>query len=256
MLVQKRLSFRYLSINICCFLLFLLSPFLNQLKSQARIEASDYDGSRGAGGYTFYGMVDELSKARIPYSRIKGSPFWKDEWQLATIYSGPKKIFTIPVRLNIATNEIYFLKNDQEYILDANDISGITFHSGSDSSTVATRFIMNDPYIFLNNKKVNGFVQELNPGKYRLLKYISKKLSSIDSLFNTQKRYFFINESFYYFWFDGKIERIKKLNRDNIIKFLPSALSYTNWINENKIDFRKENDVIQFLNYYNTHPPK
>ena len=255
MLLPKKLSFRYLSINFCCLLLFLLSPF-NHLKSQARIEANGYDGNRGAAGYTFYGMMDELTNTRIPYTRIKGSPFWKDEWQLASIFSGPKKIFTIPVRLNIATNEIYFLKNDQAYVLEANDISGLTFHSGSDSSTVASKFIMNDPYMFLNNKPVKGFVQEMNPGNYRLLKYITKKLSSMDSLFNTQKRYFFTNENFYYFWFNGKIERIKKLNKDHILKFLPSALSYTNWINENKIDFRKENDVIQFLNYYNTHPPK
>ncbi len=57
-----------------------------------------------------------------------------------------------------------------------------------------------------------------------------RKVGSADSLFGTQKKYFFTDDVFYHIWYNEKIERIKKLNKDNVIKFLPSASAYAAWI--------------------------
>jgi hypothetical protein len=47
------------------------------------------------------------------------------------------------------------------------------------------------------------------------------------------------------------LKELKKLNKENVLEFLPSALAFHSWIAENKIDLRKEEDVIRFLVYYN-----
>ena len=238
-----------LSKNCFCFIFFLFC--FNQLKSQVRMEATGYDHKGDATGYYFYGMAILPNKDRIPFTRIKGSPFWKDNWQVATLYSDTMKLFTMPVRLNLATNEIHFLRDEKEFVLETGDISTIVFHPDNDISKTTEIFIMNDPFLFLSGKKVEGFVKVMNNGNYRLLKYTHRIVSSADSLFGTQKKYFFTDEVFYYMWFNEKIERIKKLNKDNILKFLPSSSSYTKWSGQNEIDLKKEEDVIRFLDHYN-----
>lgn len=231
------------------FLLLFLNPTM--VISQVRMEATGYDHKDNATGYTFYGTATLPNKDRIPYSRIKGSPFWKDNFQLATLYSGKMKITTIPIRLNLASNEIHFLKEDKEFVLDASNISTIVFYADNNISKTGEIFIMNDPEMLVGNKKVNGFAQVLNSGNHRLLKYIQRKLNSADSLLGTQKKYFFTDQVNYYMWYNEKIERIKKLNNDNILKFLPTSSAYTTLIDRNKIDLKKETDIIRFLTYYN-----
>ena len=51
----------------------------------------------------------DLNK-HIPYERIGGSPFWKSEYQLATIIDLKNQVLgKAPAKLNLYTNELYFL---------------------------------------------------------------------------------------------------------------------------------------------------
>lgn len=206
---------------------------LAEAKSQKIIEEVRFDEPEG--------------NKRIPYYRIKGSPFWKDEFLPAKILTTTGQMYLMPVRLNLVTHEIHFLKNNEEMVLIELSIDKIVFYPGKDSVV----FLGNIPYPLINQKKIYGYVQVLNIGNCQLLKYVKRVVNSADSLFRTQKRYFFSNEVKYFLRYNEKIERIKRLNEDNITKFLPSASSYTSWINENKIDFKNEDDVIRFLNHYN-----
>jgi hypothetical protein len=208
-------------------------------------------GMKGeATGFVIYGS-DGLSKT-IPYTRIKGSPFYKDEWLLASIYSGDKLAFVMPVKLNIATNEIHYTKNDEEKVLTGVNVTVLAFHAGRDTSVTTDVFLRNIPNLLLNNKTIDDYIQVMNGGHFQLLKYTKRKVGSADSLFRTQTRYFFTNEDYYFLRNNDRIERLKKLNKENVLEFLPSALAYQSWIAENKIDLRKEQDVIRFLTHYNT----
>ena len=198
-------------------------------------------------------IIDEVrfyepdGNTRIPYGRIKGSPFWKDEFLPARIYTTTGQLYSSPIRLNLVTNEIYFLKNGEEMVLVELSIDKIAFSLDNDSAL----FLANIASLLLNNKKENGYVQVLNAGNCQLLKYTKRTVDSADSLFRTQKRYFFTDEVSYFLSSNDKIEKIKRLNKDNVMRLLPLSLSYNSWIDQNKTDFRKEEDVIRFLNYYN-----
>ena len=54
----------------------------------------------------------------IPYNRIQGSPFWNDEYRLATLFGdNDKEKWRVKTKLNLNTGEVYFLgKNEEELV--------------------------------------------------------------------------------------------------------------------------------------------
>jgi len=187
---------------------------------------------------------------KIPYPAIKGSRFWRDEWQKAALYNKNTLLGIIPAKLNLINSELHILKDKEELVI-TDDITTLIFFKENDTSISTASFIKNVPNLFFNNKKMNDFVQVLNYGNYQLLKYTIRRVSSADSLFRTFKRYYFSDDEYYFLRSGDKVERVKKLNKENVMVFLPSSSAYANWISANKIDFKKERDVIRFLDYYN-----
>ena len=197
----------------------------------------------------------DLSQMMVPYARIKGSPFWRDEWQLATLYRDDKVIGTVPVKINLVTNDVHFLQNDQELVAtDENKITAIIFHPGNDSSLVTAAFMKDLSKYAVDNRDLNVVMQVMNYGKYELLKYVNRRVSSADSLFGTQKRYFFKDETTYYLKSDNIVQSVKKMSEDSFYELIPAltTAAHRKWLNENKINFRKEQDIVRFLNYYNS----
>ncbi|MDQ3549927.1 MAG: hypothetical protein M3413_00170 [Bacteroidota bacterium] len=232
-------------------LLLLITSIYVVLSCNAQITLEPTESLKGeAIGFVFYG-TDGLSKT-IPYSRIKGSPFWKDEWKLASLYTGNRLLYVMPVKLNLATSEIHYLKNDEIKVLTGVNVTILAFHADKDTTVTTDVFLRHVPNLRFNNKEIDNYIKVLNSGQFQLLKYTYRKVDSADSLFRTQKRYFFINEDYYFLRNNDRIERIKKLNKESVLEFLPSALSFSPWIAENKIDLRKEEDVIRFLTHYNS----
>ena len=188
------------------------------------------------------------SKNIIKYDDIKGSPFWNDKPQLAVLYNNSKHVATVAVRINFATDEIYFLKDSTELILDNGSINKIVFMLANDSSV----FISDVQNLLFKKKGINGFVEVLNFGKYQLLKHTKRKFISSGLISPTGKiDYCFTNTISYFIMQNDKVENVKKLSKKNILSLLPSSSNFEATINENKINFKEEKDVVFFLNYYN-----
>ena len=202
-------------------------------------------GKRGISEVRFEGVKNNN---RINYSDIHGSPFWKPDWQTAMVYIDQVKAGNLSVRINFATNEVHFVKNFEEQVVTDVNITKLVFDNNGDSVV----FINQVPDLFLNKKKLDGFIQVMNPGEYQLLKHTARKVYSADSLLGTQKRYFFTDEFSYFLKSYEKIERVKKLDEENFMPYIPSSSLFKKWISESGIDFKKEEDVIRFLNYYNS----
>jgi hypothetical protein len=184
--------------------------------------------------------------AKISYGRIKGSPFWKEEWKEADLFTANGKIGSAPVKLNLATNEIYFQKDGEQWVLQDQDILRVAIKSDS------LEFQRHVPNLFLNKKKLDDFVAVLNKGTYQLLKYTRRTLGSADSLFGTQKRYFFRDDIHYFIRTKDMIHPVRKLNEESFLAVLPMASQYKGWIREQNLSFKTEEDLLQFLRFYNT----
>ena len=203
--------------------------------------------SKDVTDFRFDNLGQGLQNEGIPYDKINGSPFWRDSLQSARFYDSKGYITTLPARINIATNKIYFLQNSAEMVLNDNIVTRIVFQAGNDSSV----FICHVSNMMLNNKPLNSFVQVLNPGKYQLLKYTRRKLASSESPSHTSTSYYFTDEVNYFIKANEKIEEIKKLNKESFLIHLPSSSSYNDWAKENNINFKSEKDIVRFLNHYN-----
>ena len=210
--------------------------------------ASDATFSRDIVRFNADNQETGLPADGIDYNNIKGSPFWADASMPARLYNSHGYLTTLPVRINLATNKIYFLKDSVEMVLNDNIVNRIVFMTENDSAV----FIGQVPELMLNNKKLNDFVQVLNVGKYQLLKYTRRRVSSSESASRTSINYYFSDNVNYFIKSNERVEELKRLTRDNLLTYLPSSLSYDGWIKENNINFKNEKDIVRFLNQYNT----
>jgi hypothetical protein len=70
-------------------------------------------------------------------------------------------------------------------------------------------------------------------------------------MFGTLKRYYFHDEYEYFIQVGNRYHRLKRLSKDEFFKWLPGASLYSDWIKNEKLQFKKEPDFIRFLEHYN-----
>ncbi len=189
----------------------------------------------------------------IPYEKIKGSPYWSDEYQLAALYSeNDREKWVMQTKLNLTTGEIYFItKNGDELVAPKDLVKKVVFFQNRDTTKpyALFRYDYGEKYV-INNLK-DYYVQVMNEGNFQLLKYNQRPLASADS-FHIAKRYFFKDDIKFYIQNGTKTRLLKKLSKDYVLEQLPGSAAMTDWIDANKINFKKEEDVVRFLDYYNS----
>jgi len=203
------------------------------------------------GSINVYGSGN-LAKG-IPYNKIKGSPFWKEEWSTGILYNYQDSVLAkCMVRINLASQQVHFLnRRGEEMVPVSGIVRKVVIYDEIDSNRILTVFHNNISEIRKQTKNREHFVQELNQGDVQLLKLVVRKVETGDSLFGTTKRYYFNDENEYYLRVNNRIERIRKLTREDFFALLPSASKFNEWIRKEKLKFRDEPDYIRFLDYYN-----
>jgi hypothetical protein len=239
-------------VSVTCILFLLTYHSIGQVS----LESSPAGGTRD-GALVVYGSDNINNNKRVPYEKISGSPFWKSEYQLATIIDVKNQVLgKAPSKLNLYTNELYFISpKGEERVAAPGTVRKVVFYKGVDTtSEIAAVFENNLPLIVENNPNAENpsYVQILNNGDVQLLKHLKKMFVTADSLFGTMKRYYFSDQVSYYINSKyGQNIRLRKLSRENVLETLRIVAADEAWIKKNAINFKKEEDVIRFLNYYN-----
>lgn len=221
-----------------------------QLHSQVILE-SGHSGATKDGALIVYGS-DNLRKA-IPYESIRGNAYWKNNWTKAFLFNQQDTLLgSYQARFNFATGEVHFIDHSgTEQVAIPGTINAVVFMKEDDSTQIATVFKNNIPEIRKQASCKDCFVQELNQGELKLLKITQRLLKSKDSLFGTLRSYYFYDQIEYFIQHGELYDRVKRLSKDVALKFIPDLPAHDEWIRNNRIDFRKEEDFIRFLNYYN-----
>ena len=233
-----------------CLIAVLLTQLPYYLNAQVLFETLAATKSQGT--INIYGRGN-LSPS-LPYENIKGSAFWSDEWKTATLYGfHANEKWEQPIKLNLATHEIYFKNKDgEELVINNGLVQKIVFHDANDPAKIEAVFLYGLRPPFISNLTTDNFLQVLNEGNYQLLKEATRKVTEGDSLFGTLKKYFFTYETTYFISKKFIVTPLKKLNKENCLQALPVGKnSSEQWITQNKIDLRKEVDVVAFLNFVN-----
>ena len=194
------------------------------------------------------------NKKGFNYADVGGSPFLFDDWRLANIYDDHlKKFAVVKVRLNTYSNQIHFLDSKgQELIADKDSIKRIEVLKKSGDNEVEFVFEKG----FSAGKSLlalDEFVEVLNTGSVQLLKQVKNKIIEKDSLLGTAKIIKFSSLATYFLNTKTSCERLKRLDQPEIFALLSNKDIIAEFEKNNKQKLRKEKDVIEFLNYYNSY---
>ncbi|OYU54637.1 MAG: hypothetical protein CFE25_15215 [Chitinophagaceae bacterium BSSC1] len=246
--MQKH-SFLSKSIHAILIFVFIYTPFYVLAQDGVMIET--LPSTKADGTINIYGR-GSLSN-RIPYDKITGNAFWKAEWQSATLMGRNKKErWEQEVKLNLASHEIYYKKaNGDEAVVNEGLVKRVQFHESNKPDNIIASFLNGVTEPFVSKEPIKELLQVLNEGKYQLLKMDNRKLLEGDSLFGTMKRYYFKNEIKYYLVNNYVVTPIKKLNKETILQLAPPGKNEQEWLEQNKIDLKKEADIVRYFNQLN-----
>ena len=233
-------------------LLFLFSlGFALQGKAQVFVEQGPVGTSRD-GMLKVYGMGG--MNPRIPYERIKGSAFYNPDWLKAELYEpGGQTLGIHPVRLNFATHEVHFL-DKKGYELAANDgtVARVTFIDSLGDGKPRVTFRNDYEGVNAAYNMNRKYAQEMNAGYYGLLKVTIRDGREADSMFGTLKRYYFTDRYDYFVRVGRRVEKIKKLNQDEIFAVIPAKPETFDYVKKKKINMKNEEAVVALFDYLNS----
>jgi hypothetical protein len=196
--------------------------------------------------------VQNSSKMRLPYSSVKGSPFFMDEFLWATFYDQKGKMTgRQKAKINLASQEIHFIgEKEMEYIAPSELANKVVLSHEQKNDTVAV-FARLVPGLQFNNKPLRDYVQQLTFGEAVLYKHTKRYVASADSMFGTLKRYYFATQNSYFLKFDADPVFVNKLSLNALLSILPGSDGMLDWAKKNKLNIRKEDDLIALIEEYN-----
>lgn len=196
--------------------------------------------------------VQSSSKMRLPYSSVKGSPFYNDELLWATFYDQKGKVTgKQKAKVNLASHEIHFIgEKEMEYVAPFELANKVVLSHEHKADTVAV-FARLVPGLQFNNKPLADYVQQLTFGEAVLYKHTKRYVASADSMFGTLKRYYFASQYSYFLKFDADPVYVNKLSLNALLSILPESKGLLEWAKKNKINVRKEEDLISLIQEWN-----
>ena len=230
-------------------LVVILSASLSAV-GQVFIEAAPV-GTAPGGAIIVYGMGG--ANPRIPYERIKGSPFYRHEWRQAYLLDpGGRSLGRHDTRLNLVTHEVHFVDaKGMELAANEGTVSQVIFRDTVEGRMVQTVFRNDFDAVNREYGKSRRYAMVMNEGDISLLKVMVRTGIQADSLFGTQKRYYFSDRNDYFLMANKKVERIRKLGADELSVFLPTRLRDEAFIRENRLKLNREADVVRYIDHLN-----
>ena len=188
----------------------------------------------------------------LTYDDVEGTPFWDEHWNSALLYFKSGAIYKLPkAKLNLYTTEVHY-ENDKngELVAETSLIDKIVFLNSKDTSKILAVFAVLPDFV---DSKPAGFYRVFNNGAYQLvlLQKNLVKVSPFDPLTGKNTTSFF-TKSYYSLYNKGKIIPLKALDKSSILSAIPSNANLEPWIKNSKNKLKSEEDIIAFLNYYNS----
>jgi hypothetical protein len=184
---------------------------------------------------------------------ITGSPFINDDWVPAkiTLVKG-KEIGSLPVKLNIESNELYFLDSTGKEMIAmeglVKKVDCISYYSKD-----SIRYVFKSGYPGIDKQNENYYYQVFTEGKIELLakrfKYIRTTKDEISGEISKD----FVEGSVVLYVYAYGIMQVFHPTKNFIASLWEEDKEQTinKFIETNKINFRKTTDLIRVFNYYN-----
>lgn len=180
---------------------------------------------------------------------VEGSPFFTEHWLPAVLRTATGGHFDVLARIDLQTQEVHYMdSNSTEMVVSAGFVQDAVLYD----STLQQTFVFRCGFPKIDNQTEASLYQVLTDRRLFLLKSMRKVIrTEKDEVSGEQRKVFVLYEDFY-LYVDGKLSRVR---RDPSF-FLPFMQDHkeqvTSFIRDQKINFRKTDDLVQLLNYYNS----
>lgn len=171
-----------------------------------------------------------------------GSSYLSEDFLPGTVlFHDAKQKMVVPVRFNVATNEIEIKR--KEKILAISPIDNIEILCDTKS------------FVTVRNPRdgKSMFVQKLVEGNYKLYDFFELKVNKAPAdaklLDLEQKDEIEIKSNLHFQFKDGKIAPLSKRKKDLGNTFNPTALDF---LKTQKLNLKKKEDAMEFFNYLNS----
>src|SRR4029079_3966623 len=183
---------------------------------------------------------------------ISGSPFINADWAPAIIIlSKGKEIGPLLVKLNIESNELYFIDTaGKELIAPEGIVKKIDFinYYSKDS----TRYIFKSGYPNIDKQNENYLYQVFTEGKIELLAKKFKYIRTVKNEISGEIIKDFVDGSITLYVYSFDNIQLFQPKIDFVLSLLIDKHEEVNtFINANKINLRKTSDLIKLFSYYN-----
>ncbi|RZM27904.1 MAG: hypothetical protein EOO88_10980, partial [Pedobacter sp.] len=188
---------------------------------------------------------------RIPSETdISGTPFLTKDWQLANVKLKNGKVYkNMKLKLNLLDHKFVFQG-------DANTIMGFT--EAIESVTFDPTFLREKPMFFKDgfsgaDIKPTEFLEVIILGLTQLLKKDNvtiKETKEYNSAI-TEKTYV-TKPTYYLFKKDNTIIQLSLNKKDILSSLTDHTKEVESYINENKLNLKKEDDLMKLMSYYNS----
>lgn len=183
---------------------------------------------------------------------IAGSPFINNDWVPAKItLSKGKEIGPLLVKLNIESNELYFLDSTGRELIAAEGlvkkVDCLSYYSKD-----SIRYVFKNGYPDVDKQNEDYYYQVLTEGKIELLVKIFKYISTTKDAFTGEISKDFEEGGNVLYIYSNYFMQTFHPTKSFVISLLKDKEEVVNiFINTNKINFKKNTDLIKLFNYYN-----
>ena len=184
---------------------------------------------------------------------ITGSPFLNESWKQAILtLSKGKVIGPVMVKLNIESNELNYTDSaGKEFVADEEVVQKISYAALYTKDS--TRYVFKNGYPAIGQQNINFYYQVLTEGKVELLakkiKYI--RVTKNDMSGETTKE--FLDAATVLYVYAKRIMQEFHPYKSFILEVMrDKEQAIAAYMNENKINLKKNLDLVKLFNYYNS----
>jgi hypothetical protein len=195
---------------------------------------------------------------KISYTDIVGSPFWDEKWNPAfLILKGGSVVKLKNVKLNLFTSDVLYMDNNgTEMDAAVGMVQKIMFLNEKDTTKIVAAFeAFPDTKAITTNINSNGYYYYhiLADGKWKLLELKQTLIRTVplDAMADKKTETSFFTKTSYAIAVDGNLFPLKSLNYSNIAAIIHPDKNADQWLKDNKIHFRNEQEAAAFVIYCN-----
>jgi hypothetical protein len=185
------------------------------------------------------------------YDNIQGSAYFFPTYKYASIeLRDGRKYMDIKAKLNLMENEVEFISaTSKEGYLGKGMVATISFNDTLRQEV--KKYIFQSGFPGIDNQTSIHFYQVLCNGKITFLKSINKTMEERKNELSGEQSKEFVTRENWYVYQNGTMARIKKDQAFFAGLFADKAQAFSKYINEHKLNFKKEEQIVGLVNYLN-----